>query len=536
MTTHDRHDTTVPKWQRFEASFESSTTYANPLRDVALHVRFTSPSGKPHTVQGFWDGGATWRVRFMPDEEGTWRFETACSDANNAGLHGQSGSFECSPPSGATRFQQHGPVRLSDNHRYLVHADGTPFFWLADTCWNGPLRATQEEWDHYLRERVRQGFTAVQWVATQWFVSPEGDREGQLAYHMGNDGGIIVNPSFFQQLDRYLDALNDAGMLSAVVMLWAAIWRDAEVNAINPGVALSEADAIALGRYMIARWGANDVVWILNGDGDYRGDKADRWRHIGRGVFGDAPHAPTILHPNGMNIPFEEFRRESWLDMVGYQSGHGDSDDTLRWIVAGPPATEWKKDPPRPFINLEPPYENHIAYQSKQPHSPHNVRRAMYWSLLVTPTAGVTYGGHGVWGWDDGTAPPREHPGAGIPLPWQRALVMPAAEQMKHLADLFESIEWWELQPAPEIVASQPGKKDVKRYITAARSPDGGLIVAYTPHGGTVDLRLDGASRKLNAQWFDPRTGARMLAMSKIEGDIYRFEAPSMEDWILVVN
>ena len=29
----------------------------------------------------------------------------------------------------------------------------------------------QTEWAHYLRERVRQKFTAVQWVATQWLAS-----------------------------------------------------------------------------------------------------------------------------------------------------------------------------------------------------------------------------------------------------------------------------------------------------------------------------------------------------------------------------
>ncbi|MEJ2701240.1 MAG: DUF4038 domain-containing protein [Sedimentisphaerales bacterium] len=27
----------------------------------------------------------------------------------------------------------HGPLQVSKNDRYLVHKDGTPFFWLADT-------------------------------------------------------------------------------------------------------------------------------------------------------------------------------------------------------------------------------------------------------------------------------------------------------------------------------------------------------------------------------------------------------------------
>ena len=114
-----------------------------------------------------------------------------------------------------------------------------------------------------------------------------------------------------------------------------------------------------------------------NGDGDYRGAKAERWRRIGRALFGARPHAPVMLHPSGMNIPFEEFRDQKWLDITSYQSGHGDDEATQRWLVTGPPAQVWQLDPPRPSINLEPPYENHIAYQSQQPISPFTTRRGM---------------------------------------------------------------------------------------------------------------------------------------------------------------
>ena len=82
------------------------------------------------------------------------------------------------------------------------------------------------------------------------------------------------------------------------------------------------------------------------------------------------------------------------------------------------------------LINLEPPYEYHLAYESKQPIGPDLVRRAIYWSLLNGPTAGVTYGGHGVWGWDDGTKPPTDHPGTGKPFAWKGAMMMPAAPML----------------------------------------------------------------------------------------------------------
>ena len=518
---------TVPKWGRFEQQFTSSATYANPFQVVDLQVTLTAPSGQQSTVDGFWDGGAIWRFRFAPDESGEWTYTTQSNDTE---LDGHTGGFTCAPPNGATRFEQHGGLKLAANRRYLVHADGTPFLWLGDTAWNGPLLATADEWAYYLRERVRQKFTAVQWVATHWLASPEGDLNGHRAFS-GIDQ-IEVNPAFFQRLDQFADTTNRAGLLNVPVMLWAARWSDPAINQSNPGVYLPEDQAIRLARYQVARWSANAMVWILPGDSDYRGERAERWQRIGRAVFGDRPHAPVSLHPAGMQWNGDEFRHENWLDILGYQSGHGDDEATLDWLVCGPPATNWTNQPARPVINLEPPYENHIAYQSKTRISADFTRRALYWSLLVAPTAGVTYGGHGVWAWDDGTKPPTAHPNTGIPLPWQQALLMEGAEQMRHLANLFEAIEWWRLVPAPELLVVQPGEQARGRFVTAAKSPQGDLIVVYIPEDRELSLNLAGLPDDLSALWFDPRTGARQSAA--LDGG--HFTTPAAGDWVVVLG
>ena len=202
----------VGKWQRFEQSFMSTKQYANPLQETELWVTFVSPSGRHHKVEGFWDGNTTWRVRFAPDEVGDWTFSSRCTDSTNAGLHEQSGSFTCGEPDGTTRFDQHGPLRLSTDRHHLVHADGTPFFWLADTVWNGPLRATLDDWNTYLDVRLRQKFTAIQWVASQWLAAPDGDLNGEAAF-IGSEK-ISINPSFFHRLDQKMDATRRAGLLN----------------------------------------------------------------------------------------------------------------------------------------------------------------------------------------------------------------------------------------------------------------------------------------------------------------------------------
>jgi hypothetical protein len=238
------------------------------------------------------------------------------------------------------------------------------------------------------------------------------------------------------------------------------------------------------------------------------------------------------MHLQGTHWVADEFRGENWMNLMGYQSGHGDSDSSLDWVVNGPPSGH---EPDLFYMNLEPCYENHVTYKSKKPHDAFSVRRAMYWSLLNAPTAGVTYGGHGVWGWDDGTTPPVDHSGSGIPLPWRQALRMPAAEQMRHLYNSFTSINWSSLVPAPDLLVDQPGLTNVQQHISASRSLSGDLAVVYMPIATTVSLRTESLRPNLTATWHNPRTGKHFPADSSQKVHL-TFTPPDKEDWLLIMS
>jgi hypothetical protein len=502
-------------WGRWEHAF---TAAAEARPETVLAVELTAPSGKTHRVLGFWDGGSTWRVRFMPGEKGRWSFRTASTPAVQ-GLDGTNGSFECAAVRRTqTRFGKHGAVQVSGDGHYLQHADGTPFFWMGDTVWNGPLLATKADWDRFLDDRVEKRFSAIQFVTTQWRTAPA-DEKGQVAF-TGKDR-IAINPAFFQRLDERIDAINAKGLLAVPVLLWAI--RGDE----NPGYSLPEDQAIRLAEYMVARYGAHHVAWILPGDGNYSGANADRWKRIGRAVFGEREHAPVTLHPGGMQWPYEPFRGEKWLDFIGYQSGHGDAANVLKWIHSGPAAEEWKLQPARPILNLEPPYEDHIAYESRKPHPAYNIRRACYWSLLAAPPAGLTYGGHGIWSWETKPNTPLAHPNTGIAKPWFEAKDLPGAQHMKHLVALFESLPWQALRPAPEALAAQPAPGDPAKFVSAARTTDGKTALFYLPVGAAIRVTVEG-----RGEWFDPRTGERKAARREGES----FTAPDTQDWALVLK
>lgn len=511
---------TIPLWGRFEHEFKITAPHTG---ESPLLVEFTAPSGKRWTVDGFYDGASTWRVRFMPNEEGKWIFRSS-SMGGMPGLHGISGTFHCAAEKSSNRFNVHGAIRVAKNSTHLEHADGTPFFWLGDTVWNGPMLSTKADWDFFLEDRVGKQFTGIQFNAiAPWRTAPT-DEVGQVA--ITGESRIRINPAYFQRLDKRMDTINAHGLLAAPVLIWANRKTDL-------GNTLSEEDVIKLVRYQVARYGAHHVLWILAGDNGYGREAAERWKRVGRAVFGDRPHAPVTTHPTGMNWPWESWRNEAWLDVLGYQSGHGDDARTVRWIHSGPPNENWQKQPARPIINLEPPYENHNGYQSRKPHSAYSVRRAVYWSLLSTPIAGVTYGGHGIWSWQTEVGQePRDHKGTGIAKVWREAKDLTGSAEMGHMAKLVGSLPWWHLQPAPDLLFEQPGGDDPTRHVAAARTTDERVAVLYLPVGGSVKLRL-GNLATAKANWFDPRT-AQTRAAERDEAGV--FAAPDTQDWVLVLS
>ena len=122
----------LPRWARAELNLESTLKFNHPLQEARFYAVFTTPSKQERVVEGFWDGGDTWRVRIAPDELGEWQVALYLANANHQIVQSKSGAFVCRAAAGETPFEVHGPIRLAANKRHLEHADGTPFFWLAD--------------------------------------------------------------------------------------------------------------------------------------------------------------------------------------------------------------------------------------------------------------------------------------------------------------------------------------------------------------------------------------------------------------------
>ena len=119
---------TIEKWDTFELALQGPET-GNPFSDVTFTADFTQ-SGRQVHVGGFYDGGGSFKLRFMPDREGEWQYVT---HSNVPALDGKTGALVCTPPSA----NNHGPVRVTNEVNFTFE-DGTPYIPVGTTCyvWN----------------------------------------------------------------------------------------------------------------------------------------------------------------------------------------------------------------------------------------------------------------------------------------------------------------------------------------------------------------------------------------------------------------
>lgn len=506
----------VPKWERFEAEFTSLADYTNPLQEVTLKVQFTSPLGETTQVYGFWDGGRTWRVRFAPSQPGHWKFKSSCSDAANLGLNDQTGEFLCTSSLGKSPFYQHGPVRLATDRRHLQFADGTPFFWLADTVWNGAGVSEPKNWEIYAVVRSSQNYSAAQWA-----VVPGADSEGHSAL-TGFPERIGVNPDFFKSLDAKVATLAQVGMLSAIAPLL-------EAQSPAEAVALPDDQAVLLVRYVVARWGADPVAWVIQLDGGSK--SVERWKKIGQEAFGGVPHAPVLVAAIKKSEALTEFRDQEWVDLLQFQGPTSQSDDDLRALGAA-----GGSENSRQGLIVMTPQENALGSTAGKRVNAEDVRQSAYRGLLAGHAAGITYAGHGVANWITTIDPKTEDKlGAGLPF-WHKALFMPGAKQLGSLAALLDGINYWQLRPAPQLLAGTADAATSTGKAVAAETPAKDFALVYEINHRMLELSLEELPQAPSVTWFNPRRANNSPAVAVVVQRTCQFPAPDQSDWLLVIK
>jgi hypothetical protein len=507
-------------WQRWEYTFTSTRDYANPYADVTLRVTYTGPKGQTLQTCGFWDSGDTFRIRCAFPSPGTWQWKTECSDAANTGLHKQHGTVEVSAYQGDNPLYRRGFLKVSDNRRYLVFGDGTPFLWMGDTAWAVPMRATDEEWAAYLADRKAKHFTLIQVApASKW--AGDSDRNGEKPFT--DDACTEWNPAYWRCFESKIERANESGLVVLLVGLMEPVSRYPE-----------PAQACLFARNIVARLFGNFVIFSPSFDSKFM----PLANEVGRATReATAVHLITQHPGTPWNQPTPtysiQYYDEPYLDIAGVQTGHNGGH--LDWCAHH--AIEWNLDlyrhePHKPVINLE------AMYDAKGEKGWRAVdARSLAWRTWLSGAKGYTYGA--------GDVPPKIPRGSGaiwkwVTNPekydyWKKALEWDSAFQMQYLHDFLVSIEWWRLEPRHDLIKNQPS--DWPHKMVLSKTANGDLAVAYLPDNDVINLDMSAFPASMKAKWLNPRTDDFQYISGRIvNSGIHTFARPGTGDWVLVLQ
>jgi hypothetical protein len=419
-------------------------------------------------------------------------------------------------------------LRVSDNKRFLVRSDGTPFFWLGDTAWELFHRLTREETEQYLKKRAEQGFTVIQAVVLAELdglnaPTPEGYRPLN-----GNDPAQ-PNADYFKKVDDVIDLAGKYGLFIGLLPTWGD-----KVNGDRGGAIFNPQNAQTYGRFLGERYkNRTNVIWILGGDRAV--DKPELlavWRAMAAGVtegIGGASRGVFTFHPRGGRSSSTEFHQDAWLDLNMQQTGHCRGAFEHETI-----ASDYALSPAKPVVNGEPIYEDHpVCFNVKDMgHSnAYDVRRAAYLSVFAG-ACGHTYGCHSIW---QAYAPGRTP--INVPLkPWNESLELTGANQLRHLRALMESRPVLDRVPNQALLADSPRSAE---SIQATQGKD--YLFVYTATGLPFSVQLGKISgQQLVGTWYNPRTGESKSIGTFDNVGRHVFTPPRVIrdglDWVLILD
>jgi outer membrane protein assembly factor BamB len=507
----------VPLWGRFETQVSNPRSYANPFTDVTLNAVFTSPSGKRVRFFGFYDGdgrghqqGNVWKMRFMPDEPGTWSYTCAFSD----GAPGAAGVFRC-----ATQGANPGPLRVDPhNRRCWVFADGSRFWPRAYTAPELFVAGNEQHrkyWvDYFFGAMHRFNFCnanllnfvgvgeALNWQGTP-YKAPDPAHDGQFVTITGN--GLF--PFLYSGPRPRFDGGSNVDWLRPSIPCWAnvdRVLRELEARRVvwfnhwgmigwdwsgNGRLLVPPAARKAVLRYWIARlapyW---NLTWNIAGEWDELFTpaefdqlgtfikEADPWKH------------PLSSHALGATLD------RPWVDFRIEQFSAGTSGDAI--------ANARRADADyagKPVFAFETSWE---ATPGKL--TPDQVRRGAWGSVMGGAFYLYAECFEPTLTWGDGGA----------------------FRFIEILHDCFAGLPYWRLAPVNALVNPE----------SLCLADRGQVYVIYRQNGGTITLDLSAATGLFRCRWLDPRTGAKLDGGSVTGGGSRTFRMPGSDDWILLIT
>lgn len=401
----------------------------------------------------------------------------------------------------------HGPLKVSDNGLYLVHTDGTPFFYLGDTAWLMPERLTRDEAAFYLRRASEAGYNVAQVQVINGV--PAFNAYGASSHPAGWNLDSISVPGtygYWDHMDYIIDTAERNGVYIGMVCIWGGL--------VKAGL-MDEQQARDYGRFLAKRYADRpNIIWIVGGD--IQGEiKTEVWDALGETLRENDPNHLITFHPRGRTTSARTYNSRSWLDFNMFQSGHRRYNQRMgNKTYAIPEGTEedcWmyvdsvrKHLPVKPVIDGEPSYEGipQGLHGADEPlWGPKDVRRYAYWDVFAG-CAGHVYGHNSIMQFGRPGVMGAYHLDP-VEMPWWKALDAPGYNQMIHLKRLILSFPYLDRRADQSVILDNGTRYD---RLIATRGNDYLMVYNHTGRPMEIDLSKISGQEK-NLWWMDAATG-----------------------------
>jgi hypothetical protein len=434
-------------------------------------------------------------------------------------------------------------LKVSNNQRFLVTADGRPFFYLADTAWELFHRLDRKQAVRYLDLRAAQKYTAIQAVALaelDGVTDPNaygdlpliGKDPAKPAVTPGADPNNAQAYDYWDHVSYVIDQANARGMYLALLPSWG---RWVNNNGRNDESLLTPQNAQKYGEFLGKRFGRKGIIWVLGGDRTATGFE-ETWRALARGiaigVAGKEDYSAVLMtfHPRGGETSSTWFHDDQWLDFNMHQTGHGLAEKVASWARI---SKDNDRAPVKPVLDGEPLYEDHpLAFRAKENGYSFDahVRQRAYWSVF-SGSCGHTYGNHSVWQ----MYAAGRRPVNGPLLTWDEAILRPGAAQMQYVRALVESRPYLSRVPDQTLIVNPLDGAD---RIVATRGDSYAFIYSAQGRPFTVNMGKISGDR-VKASWYNPRTGTSLDVDAFENRGTREFTCPAEgfgADWVLVLD
>ena len=418
------------------------------------------------------------------------------------------------------------PLKVGPTRRYLVDQRNVPFMIVGDSPQALTVNLSVADAEKFLANRRAAGFNSA-WVNLLCIIctSLAGGRVDGTTY----DGippfttaGDLSKPNeaYFARVDRMIGLAAKNGIVVFLNPIETAGWLN-----ILRGNSVDK--AYGYGRYLGKRYRKfSNIVWFSGNDFQTWRDRSDAAlvRAVARGIKrADPTHLQTIELNYLVSSSLDDATWRSLAELDAVYTYAPTYAELLR---------EYRRPDHIPTFMVEGNYEfEHWHYSTDL----ETLRRQEYWAML-SGASGQLYGNKYTWQFLED---------------WQDHLDTPGSIQMIYMARLFARRPWFRLVPdqGHTVVTSgygtftSKGSVNDSDYLTAARTDDGKLVIAYLPTSRTITVDMTKLSGRARARWYDPTSGTYMAAAgSRLPNMGQRqFTSPSKnadgdEDWVFVLT